>query len=128
MEKSIQLVFTAALAVILTGCAANTQVQTNGFTKKTQAGLIAKAKTYPKQAFIAGKVPPKSYVKVSGKIVKTDASGQKIQRGDRFILQAGKLKVQVFNQAQPVRLGARVTVYGEYNGFIQGNVIQASGE
>ncbi|WP_390405732.1 hypothetical protein [Lacticaseibacillus jixiensis] len=124
MKKLMIAVLLTPLAVVSTGCSHQNQTQAADFTKKTTSGIRSKAKTYSQAAYQSASIPAHSYVRLVGKVVKTDAATAQIRQGDRFVLQRGKLKVQVFHQAQtPVRLGQTVTVYGEYYGFVKGYVI-----
>ena len=124
MKKWIIVVLLLPLALLIVGCGQQDQAQAADFTKKTTTGIRSKAKHYQAKAYQKETIPAHSYVQLVGRVVKTDAAGKNIRLGDRFILQQGRLKVQVFNQAKTtVRLGQTVTVYGEYYGFVKGYVI-----
>lgn len=94
------------------------------FSKEAITNLKAQTKIYSDEDLQAGEVPLNEYIQIEGEITKTDG-GEKITKGDRFVLQSGDSQYQVFNeQDTPLSLGDQVTVYGEYYGIIKGMLIE----
>lgn len=94
------------------------------FSKEAITNLKAQTKIYSDEDLQTGEVPLNEYIQIEGEITKTDG-GEKITKGDRFVLQSGDSQYQVFNeQDTPLSLGDQVTVYGEYYGIIKGMLIE----
>ncbi len=125
MTRGPVLLLIATLTAGIAGCGRQSSGSERDFTKKTQAGIVRKAKVYPLRAYQQTKVPTHAFVKLSGQIVKTDSGSRQVGQGDRFILKRKSLRVQVLNQATGNwRVGEHVTVYGEYYGFIKSYVVK----
>ncbi|WP_203662824.1 hypothetical protein [Lacticaseibacillus sp. 53-4] len=125
MRKAIISAFALLMLLSFSGCGSAAATQNQTFTKKSASGLRVKAKGYSTQAFSKGNIPLNSYVKFTGRIQKKDTAGETVKKDDRLLLRNGKTKVQVMVQFQPtaLKVGDRVTVYGEYYGFVKGSLI-----
>jgi hypothetical protein len=124
--KRLILLSFLTLSLGLVGCGSSKN-NTENFSKETVADLKVKAKHYTMVDFKKDKVPLNEYVVCSGTITKIEDNKQSLAKGDRFILKNGSSKFQIFNeQDQTFEIGSKVTVYGEYYGFIKGTVIEKS--
>lgn len=110
------------LILLMTGCSSK---QLDDFTQ------VAQSKTdhyqvYPTAAYQTNQVPLNSLVKLSGKITQTDHSdGSSVKRNSRFVLEVDNQRYHIFNESESEFVVAdRVTVFGEYYGFIQARIIQ----
>lgn len=120
---SMILLFSGLLG-FLSGCGAEKSSNKN-FTEETLTALKKKAKLYTEEEFQNGEVPLHDFVQLTGKITKTDGKSSEIQKGDRFILESGKSRYQIFNQQEEIFVvGDEVTVYGEYYGFITASYVE----
>lgn len=128
MKRVIQAFFLLSLVVSMTACgnaASNEEVKKYNFSEKTTKNLMTMAKCYTEEELQNGEVPLNEYIQLSGEIIVSDGKEDVIQKGDRFILKSGDSQYQVFNeQEQLLQVGDKVTVYGEYYGFLKGTVIE----
>lgn len=123
MKRSFPMLAMSLLLLLLAGC--NAQQNTKGFDTEAMDGLKKNAQVFTKTAIQKDLIPLNSYIKVSGRIEKTDSGAKQIKKGDRFILNDGKNKLQIFNeQSKSFAVGDEVVVYGEYYGFIKGQLIE----
>lgn len=111
--------------VVTSGCQREAYVQ-HQFNREVSQRMENTAQEYPNDAYQSGQVPLKSYIKISGKITKTDAKdGSQIGKSDRFVIESAGFSYQVINSTDTlVALADEVVVYGEYQGFIQGETVQ----
>lgn len=131
--KKILLIFTFILsAQVLTGCgsgASSEKEKQTDFSSASEQGIKKKAKEYTEEELQNDEVPLNEYIKLTGKIEKSDGEGETLKKGDRFILSSGSSQYQVFNeQEQSFSIGDTVTVYGEYYGFIKAFLIEKAEE
>ena len=122
--KEIRFVLFGVVCLILflTGCSSK---QLDDFTQ------VAQSKTdyyqvYPIAMYQTNQVPLNSLVKLNGKIMQTDhGDGSSVKRNSRFVLEVDNQRYHIFNESESeFAVADRVTVFGEYHGFIQARIIQ----
>ncbi|MBP1048279.1 hypothetical protein I6N96_18450 [Enterococcus sp. BWM-S5] len=112
------------LVPLLSSCANREAVDSFDKQFKEEAAKIYKQ--YSSRAFQQGEVELNTFVQLSGVITVTDnQDGCSIKKNDRFILEVEGDRYQVINYSDSEwELTERVTVYGEYYGFIKAEEIK----
>lgn len=110
------------LGLGVTGCSSK---ELANFTQVAQS-KTDQYQVYPIVAYQTNQVPLNSLVKLSGKITQTDhPDGQSGKKNSRFILEVDNQRYHIFNESYlDFAVADRVTVFGEYYGFIQARIIQ----
>lgn len=123
MVRYLGVIFLIVGVLNLSGCQ-NQQVQQN-FDSEVGQRIKKHAQVFTNEAYQEGSVPLKTYIKMTGVITKTDAmDGSKIGKSDRFVLESEGTSYQVINSSDElVAVADKIVVYGEYQGFIQGEKI-----
>ncbi|MDR2976230.1 MAG: hypothetical protein LBV19_02815 [Streptococcaceae bacterium] len=94
-------------------------------SEKDNIQLQKKAKSWNDADYKQSKVPLHSYVKLYGVIQKSDGKNEKVGKNNRFILMRSNTRYQVINGTnKEFKVGDKVTVYGEYYGFIKAMSIE----
>lgn len=128
MKKRFQKLGILLLVGLLTGCSSASGTfssQEKDFTKNSKMNLREKAVVYSEEDLVKDEIPLNSYIRCTGKILRKDRKGDTLEKGDRFILEIGEAKIQVFNeQSEAFKVGQYVNVYGEYYGFLKGQLIE----
>lgn len=108
--------------ISLSGCSSKADQTTTSFDTTNQALVKEKAKEYSNDEYQNSDVRLKTYVKITGKIIKTDSKNdQKIKKNDRFVIQNEGYDYQIINSSDNVlKIDDVVEVYGEYYGFVKG--------
>ena len=87
-----------------------------------------KAKIYDDADYKNGDVPQNEYVKLSGKIIKSDGEEGIVEKGNRFILETEGGRYQIVNGVETeLKAGDSVDVFGEYYGIIKALRIDEKG-
>ncbi|MGI8170428.1 hypothetical protein ACR0Q6_12110 [Enterococcus lactis] len=103
--------------------------QINNFSKKQEEKLKENARSVSEQEWQNDEVSLREIVSLEGTITKSDRKSNKVENGDRFLLQTQGNVFMIFNdQDQCFRVGERIKVYGEYYGFIKGQLIERENE
>ena len=124
----INTLFILSVLLVLTGCSSQERMREQTFSKTSTNQLKEKAGIYSDEEFSKGVVPLHEFVKLSGTIIKSDSKKSELEKGDRFVLETADGQYQVFNeQSQGLQLHERVTIYGEYYGFIKATLIERNG-
>ncbi|MDR1567693.1 MAG: hypothetical protein LBS33_03300 [Streptococcaceae bacterium] len=124
--KLIDLTLCVLVLIFLSGCS---EKKVKEFDSQTieDKGIVKKAKKYTDEQYQNGEVALHEYVQIQGKISKTDEKDNRIKQNSRFILKTTHGKYQVINGVDSnLKLGDKVTVYGEYYGFIKAMKIDES--
>lgn len=118
------LIIFFSFSVFLVSCSSQ-KTTTEDFTEETLIALKKKAKSYSNEEFQEGDVPLHEFVQLTGKITQSDGKKDTIEKDDRFVLEVGESRYQIFNQQEnSFKIGDEVTVYGEYYGFIKASYIE----
>jgi|SRR5699024_4116336 len=128
MKKKHTLVLLLLFVLLLggTGCSQNdkTQAKEEQFTATVETEIKKKTNKYTEKEFQTADVPLNDFVQLTGEITRSDGD-ETLKKGDRFILKSGSSNYQIFNEQEyPFSIGDRVTVYGEYYGFIKAIAIE----
>lgn len=130
MKKRFQRWIIVLVIALLAGCSSvNSGIsqQEEDFTKNSKVNLKERAVFYSEEALVKDEIPLNSYIRCTGKIMQKDREGTVLEKGDRFILKIGDTKIQVFNeQTEAFAVGDYVNVYGEYYGFLKGELIEGA--
>lgn len=96
------------------------------FDNTTMSEIKEKSNKYSEDEFQNNEVPLHDFVQLSGKIIQSEkADDEAIDKGTRFVLLSGESKYQIFNeQEELLAIGDKITVYGEYYGFIKAMLIE----
>ncbi|MGX6970394.1 hypothetical protein [Vagococcus bubulae] len=126
MKKKIRLLLIVGGLLCLAGCSNKTIDTTTSFDKSNQTLVKDKAQEFTNEQYQNGDVRLKTYVKMTGKIIKTDSQNEnEIKKNDRFVIQNEGYDYQVINSSDTIlKLDDVVDVYGEYYGFVQGVEIE----
>lgn len=126
MKIIVKFILIFVACGLLTSCGIGPpQKEVAGFDQETKQKIEEKAQEFSNEEYQNGEVPLKTDIKMVGEIIQTDGKDPAlVRKNDRFILKNEDCNYQVFNSTdQTFEVGERVTVYGEYHGFIQSRLI-----
>lgn len=112
---------------MLASCTSRTS-ETLEMDAEIYGNIEKKAKIYDDADYKNGEVPQNEYVKLSGKIIKSDGEEGIVEKGNRFILETEGGRYQIVNGVETeLRTGDSVDVFGEYYGIIKAVRIDEKG-
>lgn len=127
MKKDRLLLVISSILLLLSGCS-NTKAEretTEDFSKKYVEEIKMSAKAVTDEQLQNDEIPFHTIIYLEGIISKSDQKSQVLEKGDRFLLQTEKSSYMIFNdQDRPLRVGEAIRVYGEYQGFLKGILIE----
>ncbi|MGX7013973.1 hypothetical protein [Vagococcus silagei] len=113
------------LLLFLTGCSAKLKENSFPTDEDFEKAIVSKSSSYSTEEYQNGEVPLHEYIKMKGKIIKSDSKSKKIKKGDRFVLLNDGEEYQIFNeQDKELKIEDEITVYGEYYGFVKTSYIE----
>lgn len=125
--KTMKIFFVFCLMVMLTSCSPGSS-DTLKMDNEIYENIEKKAKIYDDADYKNGDVPQNEYVKLSGKIIKSDGEEGIVEKGNRFILETEGGRYQIVNGVETeLKAGDSVDVFGEYYGIIKALRIDEKG-
>lgn len=119
MKRKFIILLTGLPFCLLFSCS---NQETKKFDREASSAdrIVIKAKAYTDAQYKNDEVPQHEYVKLTGKISKSDSADDKVEKNGRFILETTGGRYQIINDANvSFKKGDHVIVYGEYYGFIK---------
>ena len=125
--KPMKIFFVFCSMVMLTSCSSGSS-DTLKMDNEIYENIEKKAKIYDDADYKNGDVPQNDYVKLSGKIIKSDGEEGIVEKGNRFILETEGGRYQIVNGVETeLKTGDSVDVFGEYYGIIKALRIDEKG-